>query len=247
MQPNTNKKIFIGIVLLAVLLIGAGVFYFIKENPSFFTRYFSSLGKRSVPPGTVVVNLNQVKDDLAAFKYNILMPKSKVSQDYYDTFNITYNELVLLDSTNRDELYPAVAKIRERIAARNNNDLASLITQVQKIQKTERSREAVVSVYLNTLSSLNEKTTDEKIRSLTASYVVAGKKLNNDFISYSAHIDAIIAGGVSTSTPAESETILKNLTASANNFRVASQELIAFFAEILKNDASVSSSPTTKK
>lgn len=217
----TNKNILIGVILLIVVVLLGAVYIYGKKTPA---------------PKTAVIDVGQEKNDLALYKYDIPLPKSKVPLAYYNSFNRTINEIALLDSTNREEVYPLVVKVKEGLDKKEYDGLIPLSNQIQNLNETQKKRQAIATAYLNDLTVANDKITDEKTKELTVDFISAGRKVNNAYIAYSALIDSVIAGNVTQQTVADTQTAINNMKASITDFQSATKKLMDYFAEVIKND-----------
>ena len=224
-----KKNVAIAAIVVIVLLIVGAVYY----------------SRKSAPISTVI-NLKQLNDDLSQHKYDIKLPKSKVSQEYYIAFNTVINELFFLEETNRDKLSSAVLAVNEAIQNKKYDVLDPLLGQVRQINGVEKDREVIIGIYLKDLSLDNDKLSDAKTKELTANFIASAQKLNNAYISYSAMLDGLASKRVSWWSRADAKGIADNIASSNTELQGATEKLLTFFWTIIKDNLAASASSTTR-
>ncbi len=232
---TTVKKTTILLSAVAVLALAIAVFYILRVSPS----------------QNNVVDVNQANSDWAMHKYEFLIPKSKASPIYAEAFNLTFNELEVLDSANRTSLFPLISKFSDALVAKNYDAINSLSLQIRDLNETEKRREVILAKYLKNFGAVNGNigsVTDKETIQLTADFISVATKVNNAYIAYSAMIDGMISGKMTDQSVNDAKNTVENLAASKINYLSASKTLVAFFAQTFKNDiAKVNASTTIKK
>lgn len=215
-----NRKTAIIVALIVIILL--------------IVTIFSYTGKAK--PISAVINLKQLNSDLAKPKYDIALPKSKVSTDYYRTFDTLINELYLLETTNKENISPMIAAVKGKTDEERNNELGPLLMQIKQVNEIEKNREVIISVYLDSLNLSNSKITDEETRRLTTNFITAAQKLNNSYISYSSLLDRFTPNKVAWWSLEDVKKTMDNMAASNTELNSATKEILTFFWTTIKND-----------
>ena len=240
MQPTQPKKVILiaGSLLLGVIVLGVLVAYLVQ--PSLFQ------GLLGTPAGVTVVNLEQMKADLTLQKYNVAVPKSKASAEYYDVFNKALNEAVLMDDTNREVVMPLIAKVQAAYDAKTLDGLDALAAQIQTANQVQKNRISILTGYLNSLEAINADTTDADVSSLTVNFIKAGRQLTDAFTAYTALTDAVLSGSnVDANTVEQAKTTTANLLSAIDGFSTASKALVALFSQTIQAEFQAQTGTTT--
>lgn len=239
-NSGIGKKTLAAIIVTVAAVSAIAYVYFRKGGAS----------NRAPQIGTqAVIDVNQERNDLAKFKYKFLVPKSRASEDYYTIFNKTLNEFILLDLTNRNELYPLFTTAKSQISSGDLSGLRASADKIKSLNETEKKREIIISSYLNTFKDVNslKANTDKETNKLTSNLIATADKLNNDYIAYSKLIDFVLTGAQITSqTIDDVKTTLNNVVSSTIAFEKSSQDLFSFFKQTTDEELKNASSSVKK-
>lgn len=230
-----KKAILIPVSLLSVVVVSAiAIFYVLKVLPSQNT----------------VVDVGQADNDWAMRRYVFLIPKSKASPVYAEAFNLTFNEMEVLDSTNFTSLFPLISKLKDALADKNYDAINSLSVQIRDLNETQKRREVILAKYLKNFGAVNGNignVTDKETIQLTADFISAATKFNNAYVTYNAMIDGMISGKMTDQSVNDAKSTMENLTASKTNYLDASKKLVGFFVQTFQSDIAKGNASTTKK
>ncbi|MDO8664034.1 MAG: hypothetical protein Q7K44_00560 [Candidatus Liptonbacteria bacterium] len=231
-----KKTIIITVSLFCVAVVVSAVafFYVLKVLPS----------------KNVAVDVSQANSDWAMREYEFLIPKSKASPVYAEAFNLTVNEVSVLDSTNLTPLFPLISKFNDALVAKNYDAINSLSLQIRDLNETEKKREVILAKYLKNFGAVNGNiggVTDKETIQLTADFISTATKVNDAYIAYSAMIDGMISGKMTDQSVNDAKNTMENLRGSKVNYMNASKKLVAFFTVTLKSDITKGNATSTKK
>jgi hypothetical protein len=230
--PMQNKQVVISIACLAIILIGVGIVYVYEKNLS-----------------APVTDLNKTNIDAPAKRIPTVLPKSKVTVEYYDSYNATVNDFVLLENTYRDGIAPLLQEVQAYIAKQNLQGLTDLGTRAQEINDAQKERIAILSSDFDNLAANNATLTDQTTKDPTTNFIAAGRNIIAVYSSYSKLIDDIISGDLSSQSVTDAKTIASNSDTATASFREATTKLTSYFSQTLGNDLKVylMASSTKKK
>lgn len=214
-----QKKTIIGIACAVVLLIVASIFYAYKGNP--------------LPS---IIDLKQATKDSSLKKYNIVLPKSKATPAYYASYNAAVNDFIILENAYRDDVAPLLARAQAYLAKKDYSGLSSLATKAGNINDVQKKRLMILSADFDSFSAVNEATVDRETKSLTAEFIKAGKNMVEKYTAYSALIDDILSGNLSSQSESQAKAVVSGFTTATDSFRTATKKLTTYFSDVLVTD-----------
>ena len=234
MQPTHKFTLPILVLsVLGVVILGGAVVYFSNKYPSAFENFF---GRTSViTQGVRLVNSEQLNKDLSLKKYDVALPKSKVTAAYYVAFNDVVNEAVIMDDAFRNEMTPLFVKVKEAYDTHNLDGLGALASQIRGLNQEQKDRAVILSGYLNSLSEINKNNPGKETATLTDNFVAAGVKMVDAFSAYSSMIDTVLNGSdLSTSTVDQAKTVSENLVSAVTGFEKSLQSILSSFSQVVQ-------------
>ena len=169
--------------------------------------------------------------------FNVLIPKSKFSQAYGEAFNLAFNELEVLDSTNRTVILPEMVKIKSYSAAKDYNAITLSMAKIASLNEIQKKREVILANYLKSFAAANNGTADKEANQLTADFISAAGKMNDAYIAFSVMLDGLASGKISEQLAGEAQKTTETLVASKADFMAANKKLVDFFVSTLQADA----------
>lgn len=242
---NISAKTVVFLILTLVVIVG--ISYFVNNNLNLFGKFPVSKNQEIPPPGTPIINLMQLNADAKLSKQNFVVPKSKVSLAYYDAFNNTLNEVIIIDGANKNLLAPLISNIKNGLETKSYNDFPSLSSQIKNINDAQKNRQAILSGHLSLLSSINKKTVDQKTKDLTNNLIDAVTNLNDSYKTYSKIIDDSIGEKIDEQTIASAKLLEDKILSATTASRKASTEILLYFSEVIKADLKNYSAPASGK
>lgn len=224
-----NILISIACFFFGAIVSGAVVFYVLKTN------------LKNSSPQDAIVDIGQSNADWSMRKYGVILPASKASPEYKQEFDLAFNELDILDSTNRISLFPLITGIKDQFNAKNYDGINSAILKIRGINEVEKKREIIAASYLKNLDSINKKTVDQETNRLTADFILKATKLNDAYVAYSGFIDKFVSGRIDEKSISEGKEVMANLVSAKKDFLEANKNLIEFFVQVVKNEKTSSS------
>ena len=210
-------------------------FYFFSVNPASVQKYVTA--QKNSSPANTVVDVGQARADWSMKNFNVLIPKSKFSQAYGEAFNLAFNELEVLDSTNRTVILPEMVKIKSYSAAKDYNAITLSMAKIASLNEIQKKREVILANYLKSFAAANNGTADKEANQLTADFISAAGKMNDAYIAFSVMLDGLASGKISEQLAGEAQKTTETLVASKADFMAANKKLVDFFVSTLQADA----------
>lgn len=211
-----HKNVIVGVAWLAVVLIGVGIFYVYKGN----------LFKSPAPAPA---------SDTAP-RLNVILPRSKVTPEYYTAYNAIVNGFYALENVHLKDAAPIILEMQAAIAKKDSQELTTLAAKAKSINDMQKKRIASLSGNFNDLASASETLKDPKAKSLTANFIAAGRNVVAVYIAYNKLIDDMVSGKLTAQSITDAKAIEKNSPAATAAFRDATVKLTTYFNQTLASD-----------